>query len=448
MAVGGFLPAATTYDDRVSITAPRTLVDQLDAMGPAGLRRAARDASAMFAADVSAPVPAQVDPVPAVLTAARWDDLTAGLIQRARLLDAVFADLYGPRTLLDSDVAPTAELLRDPAYLRPAIGLPAPGGHQLFMLGVRAVQDMDGAWRVIADDVEVPQGAGCALEIRRVLSRSAPALYRSTAVRRLNPFFDAVRTELHRRSVREDRAGRVVVITDDADPMLAFDHHRFATLLGAPTVACSDLQATGDAVVLRPPGGEIDTGDAVGTLLRLVPSAHLDPLDLGPSPIGGVVGLVEAARAGDITVVNPVGAGLLENPALREALPDLCRELLHEDLQLRSADLSDLDRIATSSCLDPNGGDEPVQRPLALRLLMVATADGFSVLPGGIATTLDAAPEAMKDVWVLQPERSGIADDPAIDDSTVGSAPGATLALENRCLRPGERTAPWGIEDV
>ena len=365
----------------------------------------------MFASDVSVPAPA-IDPAPVVLEPEAWSSLTAGLTQRARLLDALHADLYGPRTVLSTEVAPVSALLADPAYLRPAVGIPSRGPHRLFAVTTTVSRTAEGTWVAHEDTTDVPRGAGLALELRRVLSRCAPTLYRSTAMRRLHPFFDTLRTSFHQRTRSEGRTGRTVVLADDGEePLAAFDHSWLANLLGAPTVSVGDLRAGGDALTLRLPGLDSAPGDAVDAVLRLVPSPLLDPLDLGPTPLGGVTGLVEAARCGDVELVNPLGAGLLENPALREALPDLCRQMLHEDLLLRPAP-AELAPARWPS-LDPSGGEELVDRPVRLDLLVMATEDGFEVLPGGIARTADDGPETLKDVWVAVPESAAMPDEEA-----------------------------------
>ena len=259
------------------------------------------------------------------------------------------------------------------------------------------------------DWVDVPDGAGTTLELRRVLSRCAPTLYRSTPLRRLHPFFDALRTSLHQRTRAEGRAGRTVVLTADSDdPLRGFDHSWMANLLGAPIVSVGDLRTGSGTLTLRLPGLDSDPGDAVDAMLRLVPSQLLDPLDLGPTPLGGVTGLVEAARSGDVEIFNPLGAGLLENPDLRSALPDLCRQMLHEDLQLRPAEPGA--EPGSWLSLDPDGGDILVERPVRITLLVMGTEDGYEVLPGGIATTADDGPEALKDVWVSVPETSAVPD--------------------------------------
>ena len=61
-----------------------------------------------------------------------------------------------------------------------------------------------------------------------------------------------------------------------------------------------------------------------------------DPLELRPESFLGVPGLVEAVRAGEVAVVNPLGSGVAQTEALLPFLPAICRRLLGEELQLPS----------------------------------------------------------------------------------------------------------------
>src|ERR1700761_4316239 len=48
-----------------------------------------------------------LDPLPILLTAHEWQEIEAGVAQRARLFDAMLTDLYGPqRLLMDGTVPP------------------------------------------------------------------------------------------------------------------------------------------------------------------------------------------------------------------------------------------------------------------------------------------------------------------------------------------------------
>ena len=48
----------------------------------------------------------RLDLVPVVLPEGEWDRLAAGILQRARLIDAVLSDLYGPQRLLPTAACP------------------------------------------------------------------------------------------------------------------------------------------------------------------------------------------------------------------------------------------------------------------------------------------------------------------------------------------------------
>ena len=81
------------------------------------------------------PGPWQLDALPLVISAADWDTLEAGLVQRSRLLDAVLTDLYGARRSITGGVLPPQLLFAHPGYVRAARGIEVPGRHQLFLHG-------------------------------------------------------------------------------------------------------------------------------------------------------------------------------------------------------------------------------------------------------------------------------------------------------------------------
>ena len=68
-----------------------------------------------------------LDAVPLLVSAADWETLEAGLVQRSRILDAVLTDLYGPRRAVTGGILPPQLLFAHPGYLRAARGLPVPG---------------------------------------------------------------------------------------------------------------------------------------------------------------------------------------------------------------------------------------------------------------------------------------------------------------------------------
>ena len=87
-------------------------------------------------------------------------ELEAGLAQRARLLDAVLADLYGPQRLLADGALPAALVYANPAFLRPCRRAETDPPKELLFYTADMVRAPDGTWQVLADRTGVSQH-GC-----------------------------------------------------------------------------------------------------------------------------------------------------------------------------------------------------------------------------------------------------------------------------------------------
>ncbi|MFN8075035.1 MAG: circularly permuted type 2 ATP-grasp protein [Kineosporiaceae bacterium] len=273
-----------------------------------------------------------LDPLPVVLDAAGWSRLAPALVQRAELLDLVLTDLYGPRTLLRDGVVPVEVVAGHPGFLRAADRIRVPGQRQLFLAATDLARDASGQWCVLGDRTQAPSGAGYAMENRRVISRVLPGLYRDTPLARLRGFFHTMRAALQEVAPATAEAPRVVILAPGPSSETAFDQAFLATLLGFPLVEGEDLTVR-DGRVWMHSLGKLEPVDVV---LRRVDAAWADPLELRPESHLGVPGLIEAARLGHVTVVNPLGAGVLENPGLLPFLPAAARHLLDSDLALPS----------------------------------------------------------------------------------------------------------------
>ena len=92
--------------------------------------------------------------------------LERGLRQRARLLNAVAADLYGPQQLLRDGLIPPALVFRHPGFLRACHGVQAAGRRLPARRRLRSGARPDGRWRVVGTRTQAPSGAGYALENR------------------------------------------------------------------------------------------------------------------------------------------------------------------------------------------------------------------------------------------------------------------------------------------
>ena len=293
-----------------------------------------------------------LDPIPHVLSSREWAVLEAGLRQRARLLDALLADVYGPRDLVARGVLPAEVVYGSPAFLRPCAGVPVP--RRLVTAAVDLARGPDGTWRVRGDRAGVPRGLGGLLSARRVLARLHPDLYRTLRVQRVDGFYDTLRSTLADLGTTAADGTRTVILSPGPD-LAAFPEHTYlARNLGYTLVSGTDLTVRHGRVSVRSVGG-LEPADVV---LRLVDDAWCDPLELRPDSLLGPPGLIEAIRRGGVALANALGTGFLEDPALGAFLPAACRALLGEDLLLapvrtwwcgdaagRAEALADLDRV-------------------------------------------------------------------------------------------------------
>lgn len=276
----------------------------------------------------------ELDPIPLLLDAAEWQQIEAGLEQRARLLDLILRDLYGARTLLKRGLLPPDLIYAHAGYLRPLLGALPADRRQLIFYAADLVRGPDGRVWVMADRTQAPSGAGYALENRSVMARTFPEFLEDAAVAKLTPWLETVRGSLNglaHGGARENP--QVVVLTPGPANETYFEHAYLAARLGYNLAQGDDLTVRDGRVWLK----SVQGLKPVDVILRRVDEEWCDPLELRQDSRLGVAGLVEAVRRGNVAVANPLGRGLLENPALIPFLPALAKALLGEKLLLPSA---------------------------------------------------------------------------------------------------------------
>jgi uncharacterized circularly permuted ATP-grasp superfamily protein/uncharacterized alpha-E superfamily protein len=277
--------------------------------------------------------PWELDMVPLLISPAEWTRLEAALIQRTRLLNLILADLYGPQTLLGAGLLPPSLVFSNPAFLRPCHGIRVPHGIHLHLHAVDLARSTDGQWWVLADRTQAPSGAGYALENRIVLLRSLPETFRDCQVHRLASFFRAQRDTLMALAPHPHDQPRVVLLTPGPYNETYFEHAYLARYLGLTLVEGGDLTVRDRRVFIK----TLEGLQPVDVIFRRLDDSFCDPLELRSESSLGVTGLVEAARAGNVTIANALGSGVIETAAIMPFLPELCRHLLGDQLMLPSA---------------------------------------------------------------------------------------------------------------
>ncbi len=288
------------------------------------------------------PRPWELDVVPVVYSAGEWHAISEGLKQRVRLLNLILADLYGPRNLLAQGHLPPEAVFGHPRYLLPFHEIPPAGGKHVHLYAAEIARSPDGRWWVMADRAESPSGAGYAVENRIVSSRTWPHLIQDCRVQRLASFFMALQENLHESARHHQENPRIVLLTQGPKHPYYFEDAFLARYLGYTLVEGGDLAVRNDQVALKTLGGLLP----VDVIYRRIPDADCDPLELGGTSPHGIPGLLQAARAGQVSVVNGFGSGLVETPLFMAYLPALCQTLLGEPLKMPS--------IASWWCRNPD----------------------------------------------------------------------------------------------
>src|SRR3984885_11641792 len=286
--------------------------------------------------------------LPLLIDEAEWQQLTAGIVQRAQLLELVLSDLYGEGRLVAEGAIPAAAIAGSTEYLRSICGIKPPGGRFLNLYAADVGRGPDGRWWVLGDRTQAPSGAGYALENRLVLSRAFATLYKSMNVERVAPFFEAFRDALRASADRDEP--RIGLLTPGAFSETYFEHATLARYLGFLLVEGDDLAVSGDRIHIRTVAGL----KRLDVLLRRVDSNSLDPLELDASSQLGVPGLIDVIRKNGVVVANMPGSGVMETRALLGFLPSLSRRLLGEELKMPS--------IATWWCGQKSAREEVLSR--------------------------------------------------------------------------------------
>lgn len=312
--------------------------------------------------------PWPVSPVPLLIHADEWAGIARGVVQRAELMESVIADLYGPGRLVERGLIPAALVTGSPYFLRPMVGLEPPGGRHLHFIAIDLGRGPTGEWRVLADHLRAPAGAGYALENRLAVSRTLGGLQARINVRRHAPFFAAFRAGIAAMCRRADP--RIGLLTPGRFNPSYPEQAHLARYLGLLLVEGADLAALEDRVYVRTIAGL----KRIDALWRRVDPRLLDPLAFDSHSQIGVAGLIDAYAAGNVVLSNAPGAGVLEAPAFGAFLPQLATRLLGESLHLPN--------IATWWCGQPSERSR-VEEDFERLLIGSAFGPAPLGLPGG-----------------------------------------------------------------
>ena len=277
--------------------------------------------------------PWALDLFPLILDADTWARLSAGVAQRAELLERILRDVYGEQQLIREAFMPPALVQGHPGYVRAMHGVQPVGGAHLHIAAFDLARGPSGEWAVVSQRTQAPSGLGYLLENRVLISRQFPTAFEAMRIERLARSYRQWLSALKAHSPAGAQA-HVALLTPGPYNETYFEHAYLARYLGLTLVEGHDLTVRDEHLYLRTLRGL----EPVHVLLKRMDDEFLDPLELRADSTLGVAGLLQAVRAGHVLVANAPGSAFLESPALLGFLPALSERLLGEVLQLPSLD--------------------------------------------------------------------------------------------------------------
>jgi uncharacterized circularly permuted ATP-grasp superfamily protein len=390
-----------------------------------------------------------LDLIPRLIPATEWELVEAGVVQRVRALEAFLADVYGPGEVVRDGVVPRSLLTTSAGFCRPAHGIEPPNGVRVHLAGIDIVRDQAGLLRVLEDNLQVPSGMSYVVENRRTMARVFPGLFLEQQVRPVAAYPGWLLDALRRSAPVGAEEPVVVLLTPGVGNAAYFEHAFLARKMGIELVEGRDLFCRDNILYMRSVGGQ----RRVDVVYRRVNDDFLEPVHFRADSVVGCPGILNAARAGNVTIANAVGNGVADDKLTYTYLPALIEYYLGErpllpnvstyrldDPDVRSQCLARLDQLVVKPVqvlAAPRGwiaqelellstspaqlGDRLLPRHVDLRPFAVNDGAQVRVLPGGLTRVAlregslivnSSQGGGSKDTWVLtsSPGRDAEAD--------------------------------------
>src|SRR3954464_7154853 len=361
-----------------------------------------------------------LDILPRVIEMDTWTTIDRGVQQRVRALERFLADIYDAGQVFDDGVIPRAVITTSSHYHRAAAHVRPPNGVRVHVSGIDLIRDNQGEFRVLEDNVRVPSGVSYVMTNRRAISAALPETFSEHRIRPVAGYPQKLLTALRAAAPAGVTDPTVVVLTPGVFNGAYFEHALLARTMGVELVEGRDLECRRGRVMMRTTQGL----EPVHVIYRRVDDEFIDPVHFRSNSLLGCSGLLNAARAGNVTIANAVGNGGADDKLTYTSLPDLVRYYLDEEPILKNVD--------TWRLGDADHREEVMDRLDELVLKPVDGSGGKGIVIGPKATKAELDELREK---VLQDPRAWIAQ-PVIQLSTVPTYINGVMRPRHVDLRP------------
>ncbi len=330
------------------------------------------------------------DLIPRTISAAEWERLEAGVVQRVTALNLFLHDIYHDQKIIKDGVVPADLVLGNPNYRPHMAGLDVPHGTYIHILGVDLVRDGSGTFRVLEDNGRVPSGVSYVIENRHMMTRVFPDLMQDIGIRPVDEYGMRLLQTMAEIAPAGIREPRVVLLSPGTYNSAFFEHIFLAREMGVPLVEGRDLVIHDDRVYMRTIGGLA----RVDAIYRRIGDDFLDPKAFNPASLLGVPGLFEAYRKGHVALANAIGTGVADDKAVYCYVPRMIRYYLDQDAIIPNVD--------TYICREPDSLKYTCDNLANLVVKPVGEAGGYGIVIGPRATQMEL--ERCREKLLANPE--------------------------------------------
>lgn len=267
------------------------------------------------------------DMIPRIITADEWSGLERGLKQRVRALNAFIWDVYHEQNIMKDGIIPRRMIVTNPYFRPEMVGLDIPNRVYIPLSGIDLIRGENGEFFVLEDNLRSPSGLSYVYKNRSLMMHLFPKLFFEHHVRDIDHGLNALLSSLRSLAPQGKPDPLVVLLTPGVHNSAYYDHTFLAQEMGIELVEGRDLIVVDQKVYLK----GIHGLRQVDVIYRRIDDEFLDPLAFHPDSLLGVPGLMNAYRAGQVSLANAPGTGVADDKAVYAFVPEMIRYYLNEE---------------------------------------------------------------------------------------------------------------------
>jgi len=364
------------------------------------------------------------DLIPRVIPAQEWREMERGLAQRVNALNRFIHDVYHEQEIVKAGLVPAEQILNNAQYRPEMKGVEVPNNVYSHISGIDIVRaanpDGSGSYYVLEDNLRVPSGVSYMLEDRKMMMRLFPELFSRHRVAPVAHYPDLLLETLRAVAPASVNEPTVVVLTPGMYNSAYFEHAFLAQQMGIELVEGKDLFVKDKFVYMRTTQGP----KRVDVIYRRVDDDFLDPSVFRKDSTLGCAGLLDAYRAGNVTLSNAIGTGVADDKSIYPYVPKMVEFYLGEKPILNN--------VPTYLCRDAKDLKYVLDHLDELVVKEVHGAGGYGMLIGPAATKAEI--EDFRNALVANP--GGYIAQPTLSLSTCPTYVESGIAPRHIDLRP------------